>query len=346
MTEHLSLFHALTVDPDGSRVGGLAEGYLPAVVTGTLARLDLPDHLPGAVEDLATAVEVDPAALRRLLAAAAGYGLVTQEAPGRFRLTGAGARLRRDAPGSLRDLVVSFCWRFAPLWQGMDRLVEAVRTGRPAAGNAPTETMDQFRCDPEGAASFARALSSITVQLLAQLDAAGYAPRAAERIVDVGGGTGRLLAGLLRRVPGAKGVLLDREQVLADAPAVLAEAGADDGVELVAGDFFAEGPAGDMHVLCQVLHDWDDDHVDRIVRNCARASTPGGRLTVIEHVLPSTTEPSLAHVMDLMMLMAGSGHERTREEHEALLAPAGYVLVRHLPLPGSMPWHVLDFERA
>jgi SAM-dependent methyltransferase len=349
VTDHLSLFRALVDDPEGGRLGGLVEGYLPAVLTGAVARLDVADHLGDEARDvgnLAAAIGAEPDALRRLLAAASVYGLVVEEPGARFRLTGLGAGLHREGPHSLRDLAVSFSWRFAPLWEGIDRLVEAVRTGGPAAANAPERTMGRFRSEAADAAGFARALARVTGVLVSQLDAAGYVPPATERIVDVGGGTGTLLAGMLRRAPTVKGVLFDRHQVLEAAPAVLAAAGVEDVVEVVAGDFFDEVPPGDLHVLCQVVHDWDDDHVGRIVANCHRASPPGGALAVIEHVLPSAPEPSLAQVMDLMMLMAGSGRERTREQHEALVAPAGYRFVRDVPLPGAMPWRVLEFRRS
>ena len=92
-------------------------------------------------------------------------------------------------------------------------------------------------------------------------------------------------------------------------------------------------PQGDLHVLSQVLHNWDDEHVRRIARQCHRASRPGGALMVIEYVLPDGPEPSLAHLMDLIMMMAVGGRERTVAEHEALLGAAGYRLVRDTPRP-------------
>jgi SAM-dependent methyltransferase len=256
-----------------------------------------------------------------------------------------GARLRGDADASARDLIVGTCWRFAPLWQGIDRLVEVVRTGKPVDPNAPTETWNYFQLEPAQAAGFARALAGIGSTLVAQLDAAGYQPPAAGRIVDVGGGTGTLLAGLLRQAPDANGVLFDRAKVVDEATARFATAGLADRAQVVVGDFLQEVPRGDVHVVCQVLHDWDDDHVRRIAGNCYRASRPGGWLIVIEYVLPTTPEPSLAHIMDLIMMMVGSGRERSREQHEALLGTVGYTLVRDISLPGRLlPWRILEVQ--
>jgi hypothetical protein len=49
--------------------------------------------------------------------------------------------------------------------------------------------------------------------------------------------------------------------------------------------------------------------------------------------------------MDLIMLMVVGGRERTRPEHEALLASAGYTLARDTPLDGVLPWHALEYQR-
>ena len=42
----------------------------------------------------------------------------------------------------------------------------------------------------------------------------------------------------------------------------------------------------------------------------------------------------------------GPGRERTRAEHEALLGREGYELVRDTPVPGVMPYRVLEFQRV
>lgn len=102
---------------------------------------------------------------------------------------------------------------------------------------------------------------------------------------------------------------------------------------------------GDLYVLSHVLHNWDDEQAHRIVGNCHRASRPGGSLVVIEYVLPSGPQPSLAHVMDLLMLMLELGRERTRGEHEALMTSEGYTFVSDTPVTGDLPWHILEFRR-
>ena len=67
---------------------------------------------------------------------------------------------------------------------------------------------------------------------------------------------------------------------------------------------------------------------------------------VIEYVLPDGPEPSLAHLMDLIMMMAVGGRERTVGELEVLLGAAGYRLARDTPLADVLPWRVLEFQRS
>src|SRR6266702_1108419 len=115
--------------------------------------------------------------------------------------------------------------------------------------------------------------------------------------------------------------------------------------ELVPGSFLQEVPPGDLYVLSQVLHNWDDEQVRAILANCRVAGQPGGSIMVIELMLPDGPEPSQADLMDLIMLTAVGGRERTRAQHEALMAEAGYALVRDTHLARVLPWRILEFRR-
>lgn len=111
---------------------------------------------------------------------------------------------------------------------------------------------------------------------------------------------------------------------------------------------FAEVPEGDLHVLSNVLHDWEDDEARRIVANCHRAGRPGGGLLVVGYLMPSPPEPSLAYLMDLLMMMVMGGRERSLAELRSLMAAEGYGFARDVPLgesPVWQPWHVVEFLR-
>ena len=343
----MSLYAAM-LGETGRQLGWLLEGMMTAQVASVLARFGVADELadgPLTAAQLALRVGAAPDALSRLLSAAAVYGLVRKDAEGRFALTPASDLLRTAADGSARGVAVGFL--APPLWQSAGRLAEIVRNPEPVNPAGPGGVYDYFGRHREEAAWFVQAMGRTTAILVDQCTRAGFRPLASGRIVDVGGSRGTLLAYLLSALPSARGVLMDRAEALAEAPGFLAATGVADRVELVVGDFLHEVPAGgDLYVLSQVLHNWDDEHVRTIVRNCHRASRPGGGLMVIDYMLPDGPEPSLAHLMDLIMMMVLGGRERTRAEHEALLRPEGYTLVRDTLLTEVLPWRVLEFERG
>jgi hypothetical protein len=113
----------------------------------------------------------------------------------------------------------------------------------------------------------------------------------------------------------------------------------------VGGDFFAAVPAGaDLHLLKQIVHDWDDERATRLLQNCHRALAPAGTLLLVEMVVPADNRPSPAQAMDLNMLVVLGGRERTEEEYRALLRAAGFRLERVLPT--HSPFSVIEATRV
>ena len=337
-------------DATGRQVANLLVGlysYTPVAVA--IVELGIPGLLAGTAltaEEVASAAGTAPDATARLLRAGMAVGLLATDPSGRFTLTETGNRLG-PGNGSLGDL--AGFW-LAPIRDAMAGLADHVRSGRRVNPAAPGGLWDYLGRHPDNAARFSRAMGYVTSRLLAALTAAGYRPPPCQRIVDVGGSRGTLLAWFLKAVPGATGVVLDRAESLAAAPGYLASAGVADRAELVAGNFLAEVPDGDLHVLSQVMHNWDDENVRRIAGNCARAARPGGSLVVIEYALPSAPEPANGHLQDILMMVLFGGRERTLEEHRELIEPAGYTLTREVPVGATTtgqqpPWRVLQFRR-
>jgi SAM-dependent methyltransferase len=297
-------------------------------------------------QEIAAAAGTDPDATTRLLRAGVAAGVAAADAGGGFTLTELGTRLGAGA-GSVTDL--AGFW-LAPMRNALDGLAEHVRSGRRVDPAAPGGVWDYFGAHPADTARFSRAMGYVTSRLLAAMTAAGYRPPAARRIVDVGGNRGTMLAWFLTAVPEAAGVLFDRPESLAAAPGFLASAGVADRTELVPGNFLAEVPDGDLHLLSHVLHNWDDENVRRIVANCARAARPGGSLVVVEFVLPPAPEPVVGYAMDVLMMVLLGGRERTLAEHRELIEPAGYAFTREVPVgaPAGQPppWRLLEFRRS
>jgi len=341
------MFGTTLEGPGGTELARILDGAMAAQVAAVLARLGVPDLLAGGPRpagEIARELGTAPDPLGRVMAAAAVFGLLRRDETGRYSLAPPGAMLRSDAPGSARSFAAGFL--SPPLWASYGRLTRVVASGQAADPAAPGGIYDDFRDHPEEARWFARAMSGVTSLLVSQLTAAAFRPLGGSRFVDVGGSTGTLLAYLLQAVDGSTGVLFDREEALLEAPAFLAEAGLSGRADLVTGNFLDEVPAGgDVYVLSHILHNWNDEMVRVIAGNCHRAGRPGSSLLVIEYLLPEGPEPSVGHLLDLIMLMTLGGRERTRAQHEALLGEAGWALARDTPLDQVLPWHVLEFRR-
>jgi O-methyltransferase domain/Dimerisation domain len=338
--------------PPAVRLIQMVQGYYVTQIVGTVARLGLPDRLtagPQSSAELAGVTGADPDGLVLLLRAATTVGLIAEVEPDRFALTPLGACLATDArPVSLRDFAIAAT--MPGHWLPCGRLFDAVMTGCSAVSTTLGMGLwDYYRENPEEEATFARSMGNlsaiITTEVVAHYDVSRFS-----RIVDIGGSQGVLLADLLAAAPQATGVLFDRPEVIATVGPAITARGLAERVELVGGDFFSEVPPdGDLYVLKSVLHNWDDATALRIVTNCYRAARPGSTLLVIEGVMPIDPEPSPLHLINLIALLKmGGGHERTREQYQALLEAAGYRLEQAIPLQSGTysSWSLLEARRC
>jgi SAM-dependent methyltransferase len=297
------------------------------------AELKLADLLaagPKRPAELAQATETDLPSLHRLLRALASLGCCAETEDGAFALTPTGALLRSHAAGSLRSWILWSCKYQWPVWED---LLHSVRTGESARNRITgTDGFGHLVRDPEAAAVFNDAMVEMTRLIAAEVIRV-YDFGKARRIVDIGGGFGALLTSVLAANPAARGTLLDLPHAIEGARAQLARAGLAMRCDCVAGDFFAAIPGGaDVYLMKSIIHDWDDARSAAILANCRRAMPPGGKLLLIERLMPPRMDTSPGHRAaawsDLTMLIGSGGQERTEREFAALLEAAGLRLVR------------------
>jgi hypothetical protein len=273
----------------------------------------------------------------------ASRGVFTVHGDDRFGPTPMANALRADAPTSVRGIVLFFGHPYH--WERWGHLPYSVHTGRPSVdplrGKPVFELLDD---EPEFAAVFNEGMTSASnteiEPVLAAYDLSGFGT-----IVDVGGGHGRLLAAILRKATRARGILFDAEPVVAGAPAVLDAAGVADRTAVVGGSFFESVPSGgDAYLLKHIVHDWDEIKVPEISQNIRNAMAVGAKLLVIETVIPDDDREHLAKLLDLEMLVAGTGKERTAAEYTQLLNRVGFRKTRVIPPLG--PVSVAESEAA
>ena len=298
---------------------------------------------PRSAEEIALKVDANPDAVRRLLRMLASRGVFTQHGDGRFGLTPMAEALRADAPTSVRGIVLFF--GHPSHWEHWGHLPYSVQTGRPSVDALRGKPMFEWLEDePEFAVTFNEGMTSASdteiEPVLAAYDFSRFGT-----IVDVGGGHGRLLAAILRKAPQSRGILFDAQSVVAGAPALLDAAGVADRTAVVGGSFFESVPSGgDAYVLKHIVHDWDESKVLEILRNVRSAMAANTRLLVIETVIPDDDREHLSKLLDLEMLVAGTGKERTAAEYTQLLNRAGFRNTRVIPTVG--PASVVECEAA
>jgi hypothetical protein len=299
-------------------------------VAAELGVADLLIDGPQTVAALAAATHTHERSLYRLLRTLASVGVFTETDPKVFSLTPLAELLRADAPGGLRDMAIFMGAEWH--WRVYGNMAYSVRTGRSAWGQTHgVEVFDYFAQNPEHGQIFNRAMTSFSRQAVPVVVEA-YDFSGIRRLVDIAGGHGLLLSGVLKANPGVQGVLFDLPHVIEGAGHLLEKEGVADRVELATGDFFSEVPAGaDAYMMKHIIHDWDDERALTILRNIRRAIHDDGRLLIVEAVIPAGNEPHFGKIMDMEMLVSPCGIERTEEDFRELLSEAGFKLNRVVP---------------
>jgi len=307
------------------RLNDLITGYWVTQAIYVAAKLGIADELRAGVkraEDVALAVGADADALYRVMRALASVGILREFDAQKFALTDVGRQLESARPGSLRNWAIDNGedWH----WRSWGQLLHGVRTGKSAMERATgARFFDYLERDAEAASVFDAAMADLaTIDNVSLVS--GYPFARASTVVDVGGGSGALIASVLKTYPRLQGVLFDQPAVAHRARQRIVEASLDERCRVVEGDFFSAVPAGgDLYVLKQVVHDWDDARAVALLTNCAAAMSARARLLVIEIVVPDGPGPSIAKLTDLEMLVMTGGRERTADQYAMLLQRAG-----------------------
>ena len=309
-------------------------------------RLGIPDLLAEqtqTAEELAAKTGTHAPSLYRLLRTLASIGVFAENAEKKFELTPISALLRDGAPNSMSDFAVMMGEEW--IWQAWGELPYSVQTGGVAHEKAQgMGSFEFFQKNAEAGKVFNAAMTNFTRAIIPAFVEA-YDFSGVNRLVDVAGGHGLLLAGVLMANPHLRGVLFDLPFVLEGAGGLLAEEGVSDRVELVSGNFFESVPAGaDAYMMKHIIHDWDDESSIKILRNIRSATDENGKILIVEMVVPEGSEPHPSKALDILMLVMEGGKERTKDEYRGLLEASGFRLTRIIPT--KSPYSVIEGERA
>ena len=292
-----------------------------------VAKLGIADLLkdgPKSVEELANATQTHRPTLYRIMRALSHQGIFIETETYQFTLSPLAELLKTSAPGSLRNYSI-MCGSGYHL-QAWSNLLHSVQTGESGFKHAyGISNFEYYQQHAEDSKVFNEAMTSISkmdaTAVCGAFDFSNF-----HTIVDVGGGHGYLLAGILNDHPSLNGVLFDLPLVVAGAHEFIQDEGLGDRCRLVEGDFLKEVPkGGDVYILKRVLVSFGDKSSEKILENCRDAMEPDSRLLIVD---PNVNSP-YGNVYDILMLsMTPGGRTRTEAEQRDLLSKGGFKLSR------------------
>lgn len=293
----------------------------------TVATLRIPDLIASGVtriEDLAERCSAHEGALARVMRYLAVRGVFEESEPGTFTLTPTGRLLEERAGVRAWLDQDGFGGRMDRVWPA---LLDSVRTGRPCYANVFGRPLwEDLEDSPRISESFDALMAAQSESLWPEL-AGCYDWSRVREVVDVGGGSGTLLAALARAHPHLRGTVLDLPRTARAAEERFAREGLAERCRAQAGSMFEPLPAGaDVYLLSIVIGDWTDEKAAAILRRCAEAAGPDGRVLIVESLLEN--DPASSSAMDLLMLVLTEGRSRTLEQFRAVILAAGLDLVR------------------
>jgi len=317
--------------PPEAQIAEILLSQLASRLVHLAATLKLPDRLADGsrtAEELAPLTSTHAPALYRVMRTLASLGFFAEDAEHRFALRPLGAILKTGTPSHAAALILGG----EIMERSLDQFLYSVQTGNTGFERSFGMPMfDWMAANPVQADLFNDTMVGFH-GMEPPAVASAYDFSAFQTIADVGGSTGNLLATILAHHSGRRGILFDIPHVVSDAAAFLQQRGVADRIRIEAGSFFESVPAGaDAYILSHVIHDWKLEQCLTILGHCRGAMNSGGRLLLVEMVLPDGDVPHPGKMLDMVMLTVPGGEERTASQYRALLDQAGFQMRRVVP---------------
>jgi hypothetical protein len=219
------------------------------------------------------------------------------------------------------------------LWQNWGELMHCIKTGQTAQQKVHgMGSFEYFSLHPEAGEAFNRAMTNFSQSVVAPIVEA-YDFSGIRTLIDIAGGHGQLLTGIVKANPGLQGLLFDLPPVIAGASELLTQEGVQERIQPISGDFFLSVPSGyDAYLMKHILHDWNDAECLKILHNIRSAMSSTGKLLIVEMLIPAGNTPDPSKILDLQMLIMEGGRERTAEEFRSLLGEAAFSITHIVPI--------------
>lgn len=309
-------------DPDDV-LSELLFGFIGTQLLYVVSKLGIADLItnePVSVEALASQTDASPDVLYRFLRALAALGVFAEVEERVFAQTPTSLPLRRESGSGWHEFSIVY----GSIYRAFAEALPAVQSGENMFERASgSGWWDWLMTHPELGDAFNRAMQAGAEARVAALG--DFPWHQVETVVDVGGGNGTLIIGLLERHPHLRGVIFDLPDVARAAARRIADASLTNRCTIEHGSFFDRVPqGGDVYVLAKVLHDWDDDDALKILGQVRESASAQTRLLVLDSVVTPDTSSRTTKLLDLVLLALVDGRERTTDQWHQLLASGGW----------------------
>jgi hypothetical protein len=323
--------------PPPAQMMQMITGFWTSCCIYAVAKLGIADELaerPLNAAALAERTHSHEPSLYRVLRALSSAGVFAEDADHNFSLTALGNTLRDNIPGSMKAMALA---QLGDHYNAWGNLIYSIKTGNTAFDYVEgMPVWKYYDTHPEEGLNFMKAMTGLTNAVIMNVIPV-YDFTGIKSIVDIGGGNGALMFGMLEAAPASTGIVFDEEYVVSETKTAIEEKGYASRCQTIGGSFFDFVPEGaDLYTMKMILHDWDDERSITILKNCYKAMRSNSKLLILDSVIPADNSGHPGKFMDINMLAMTGGRERTEEEFSRMLKMSGLKLNRvihtHSPL--------------
>lgn len=304
----------------------------PIYVAAKLGIADILSVKDTQINDLAKHTGTSSSGLYRMMRALAGVGIFKEIKDKMFSNTPLSECLKvnRLKPAAL---FFESAWHNR-LW---DELLYSVENEKTASDKVFGKPIFEWLVDnPEEGEIFHRAnamKASSSHRVIVEV----YDFHGINSLMDVGGGYGNLMIEILKVYPHINGIIAELPNMIPNICQSIKTSQLESQMKAVECDFLETIPKGcDVYLMSHILHDWPDEACITILKNCRKVIPENGKLLIIESIIPSGNEFSIAKLLDLEVLLMGGGKERTVEEFNNLFQNSGFKLSNIVPTEESI----------
>jgi hypothetical protein len=296
----------------------LASGYILSRAIYVAAQLKVADFLVNRssnISDLALKTDTNQDALQRLMRFLASYDIFHEDLDHNFSLTPLSEQFISTDENSLWAWIT---YHHEPnRWIAYGDMEQSIKTGSPAFNTIFGKGYFDFIAEsPILSKGFDEGMKNISADENADITRSyDFSPYAT--IVDIGGGTGGLLAEIITNNPCTQALLFDLPHVQSSAQKDISF--------IPSQGFFDPIPKNaDLYILKRILHDWNDQECVTILQHCYNAMPDNARLLIIEAIVAPENTRDFAKDVDIEMMVLFGGKERTKKEWSILLEKAQF----------------------